>query len=116
MASLLGTGVTVVVRLDTSIALDFVFVSFRHWAEVSSLLADSVLVDGEGLATAAAPATPVLEKKPRMLCCLPVDGAFLTVGGAFAGVRAALAVFSPILSDVTENRCCGYTDMTTKIM
>lgn len=54
-------------------------------------------MDGEGLAPLALPAPPGLEKKPRMLlCCLPVEGAFFTVDGVFAGVRA-VADFSPIL-------------------
>ena len=94
-ASLLGTGVTVVVvRLVTSIELALVVVSLRHWDEESRLLEDAGLVDGDGLAVAplVAPAAPVLEKKPRMLRCLPVDGAcfaVFAVAGVFAGVRAA---------------------------
>ncbi len=93
-ASLLGTGVTVVVRLVTSIELALVVVSVRHWGEASRLLEDAGLVDGEELAAAplVAPAAPVLEKKPRMLRCLPVDGAcfaVFVVAGVFAGVRAA---------------------------
>lgn len=93
MASLLGTGVTVVVGL-ASIELAL-FVSFRHCGEVSLLFVDAGLVDGEGLAPFVLPAD--LEKKPRMLCCLPVDAAFFIVGGAFAGVRATAVDFSPIL-------------------
>ncbi len=93
-ASLLGTGVAVVVRLVTSIELALVVVSLRHWGEESRLLEDAGLVDGDGLAVAplVAPAAPVLEKKPRMLRCLPVDGAcfaVFAVAGVFAGVRAA---------------------------
>ena len=95
MASLLGTGVTVVVRLEASIELALV-VSFRHWGDASRLLVEVGWADGEGLAPLALPAAPDLEKKPRMLCCLPVEGAFLAVDGVFAGVRAAVAGFSPI--------------------
>jgi hypothetical protein len=54
--------VTVVLRLDTTIVLDLVFVSFSHWAEVSSLIVDDGLVDGEGLATPAVPAAPARER------------------------------------------------------
>ena len=101
IASLLGTGVTVVVRLGTSIELALV-VSLRHWGDVSLLLEDTGLVDGEGVAPLAVPlavpAAGVFEKKPRMLRCLPVEGAFLVADdGAFAGVRAAVADFSTIL-------------------
>lgn len=107
MASLLGTGVMVVVRLDTSIEFDLVVVSFRHCGEASLLCAGADLVEGDGVAPLAEPAAPDLEKKPRMLCCLPVEGAFLTVDGVFAGVRAVVAAFSPILSHATNarNKC-----------
>lgn len=97
MASLLATGVTVVVRLETSIELALV-VSLRHCGDASLLLVDAGFVDGEGLGPLAVPAAADLEKKPRMLCCLPVDGAFFTDDGVFAGVRATAAAFSPILS------------------
>ena len=98
MASLLGTGVDVVVRLETSIELARV-VSFRHGGDVSLLLVDVGLVAGDGLAPLGLLAGAVLEKKPRMLfCCLPVEGAaFFAVDGVFAGVRAVAAGFSPIL-------------------
>ena len=98
MASLLGTGVDVVVRLETSIELARV-VSFRHWGDVSLLLVEVGLVAGDGLAALGLLAGPVLAKKPRMLfCCLPVEGAaFFAVDGVFAGVRAVAAGFSPIL-------------------
>lgn len=101
IASLLGTGVVVVVRLETSIELALV-VSFRHWGDVSLLLVDAGLVDGEGLAPLVLPAAAVLEKKPRMLCCLPVEAAFFAVDGVFAGVRAGVA---PILSFTTTSPC-----------
>ena len=58
------------------------------------------LTDGEELGALALPAAGVLVKKPRMLCCLPVEGAcpdFLAVDGVFAGVRAAAAFVSTIL-------------------
>lgn len=96
MASLLGTGVVGVVRRETSIELALV-VSFRHCGEVSFLAVGVGLVDDKAVLL---PAAGVLEKKPRMLCCLPVEGAceaFLAVDGVFAGVRAAAADFSPIL-------------------
>jgi hypothetical protein len=104
MASLLGTGVDVVVRLETSIELARV-VSFRHWGDVSLLLAEVGLVAGDGLAPLGLLATAVLEKKPRMLfCCLPVEGAvFFAVDGVFAGVRAVAAGFSPILLGSTTS-------------
>jgi hypothetical protein len=104
MASLLGTGVDVVVRLETSIELARV-VSFRHWGDVSLLLVEVGLVAGDGLAPLGLLAGAVLEKKPRMLfCCLPVEGAaFFAVDGVFAGVRAAAAGFSPILLDATPS-------------
>lgn len=95
MASLLGTGVTAVVRL-ASIELALV-VSFRHCGDVSLLLVEAGFVDGEGLAPLVLPAPPVLEKKPRMLCCLPADGAFFAVVGVFAGVRTPTVGFSPIV-------------------
>jgi hypothetical protein len=98
-ASLLGTGVAVAVRLDTSIELDLVVVSFKHCGDASLLVVvvDADLADGDGVAPATELAAPVLEKKPRMLCCLPVEGAFFAVDGVFAGVRIAVAEFSPIL-------------------
>jgi hypothetical protein len=97
IASLLGTGVVVVVRLEVSMELARV-VSFKHWGDASLLFLEAGLIDGEGLAPLTLPAAAGLEKKPRMLlCCLPVEGAFFTVDGVFAGVRA-VADFSPILT------------------
>lgn len=101
IASLLGTSVVVVVCLDVSMELARV-VSFRHWGDASLLFLDAGLVEGEGLAPLALPAAPGLEKKPRMLCCLPVEGAFFTDDGVFAGVRA-VADFSPILTCSTSS-------------
>jgi hypothetical protein len=79
-------------------------VSFRHWGDESFLPADVGLLDGVGLAPFGVPAVPVLEKKPRMLCCLPVEGAFFAVDCVLAGVRAAAADFSPIFVIRNLNR------------
>lgn len=100
MASLLGMGVPAVVPRETSIEFDLV-VSLRHCGDESRFV-DAGLAEGEGVGPDV-PAAGVLEKKPRMLCCLPVDGAwlvFFAVDGVFAGVRA-VAAFSPILLPVT---------------
>lgn len=86
----------VVVRRETSIELALV-VSFRHCGDFSFLAVGVGLVDEEGFWPLLLPAAGVLEKKPRILCCLPVEGAcptFFAVDGVFAGVRAD---FSPIL-------------------
>lgn len=100
IASLLGTGVALFARLvGGAIELDFdLELSWRVVVVVG-------LTDGEELGALALPAAGVLAKKPRMLCCLPVDclpveGAcpgFLAVDGVFAGVRAAAAFLSAIL-------------------
>lgn len=106
MASLLGTGVAAVVRRRTSIELDLV-VSLRHWGDASLLPADVGLAGcEERLVRLALPAAAVLEKKPRMLCCLPVeaDCPALAVDGVLAGVRAAAASFSPMLAFLAVNK------------
>lgn len=48
----------------------------------------------------------VLEKKPRILDCLPVEASpdLLTVDGVLAGVRAGVEVLSPILRQPTIGR------------
>lgn len=84
MASLLGTGVMLTVLLTVDMELDFV-VSLRHcdmffWAEDTDA--------GDGLAPEA-PGAAALEKKPRMLRCLPVDPDWLEAD--LAGVRTAAA-------------------------
>lgn len=97
MASLLGTGV-VLKRLG-AIEFDFV-VSFKHSDELSFLVEAAVLADNVGLGALEFPPAEALEKKPRMLCCLPVDGAcpsFFAVDGVRAGVRDGVD-FSPILA------------------
>lgn len=82
-ASLLGTGVTLLGRacLGLAIELDLV-VSWRHGEDLSASF-------WAGLAAGVAPA---LEKKPRMLCCFPVEAetGFLAVDGVLAGVRASI--------------------------
>lgn len=108
MASLLGTGVTVVVRRERS-EFDLVvsLISLRHWDDVSRLTDDGGWADGDGLAALVLRAAGVREKKPRMLCCLPVEGAwaaFFAVDGVLAGVRAPVADFSPILLSMTCSR------------
>ena len=79
IASLLGTGVMVLERTTLAIELDFV-VSRRQGDEAAS----------SALAVAArcVEGVPLRTKKPRMLCCLPVDGAGARLAGA--GVRAGV--------------------------
>lgn len=98
-ASLLGTGVMLDGRLAKDNELAFV-VSFRQVEDEDTLAAFEV----DGVAEAEEAGAPALgfgfgwlafEKKPKMLCCFPVDE------GVFAGVRAgALAGFSPIVSQM----------------
>jgi hypothetical protein len=88
-ASLLGTGVMVTFRLTLDLELDL-DVSVRHGKRESFL--DRVLPKedgtccGDGLALEdVVPAA--LEKKPRILCCLPVEEP-VWLGADRAGVRA----------------------------
>jgi hypothetical protein len=67
-------------------------------------------VDGEGEAPLADPGAGILEKKPRMLFCLPVEGAFLAVEevgvfAGFAGVRAAAAVILVVDQELSLDGC-----------
>lgn len=112
-ASLLGTGVSsnLLPRLGGRIELDFV-VSFRHsgdfsfWpgrgvavAAVAGLEAATVALElAFALELAGVAEAEVLEKKPRILDCRPVEANpdLLTVDGVLAGVRAGVEVLSPI--------------------
>lgn len=117
-ASLLGTGVMVGGRFAKDSALDFVVVSLRH--EKAALLSlEAADADGVDLEVGEAPFVPAcaaaLEKKPRMLCCFPVDEAgpllpmplmlFLAVEGVFAGVRPGALDFSPIFTGCSSIAC-----------
>jgi hypothetical protein len=101
-ASLLGTGVMVTVRLTFDKELDLE-VSVRQgkresfWAGVlddedGSCCDDGVAPEEFGVVPAA------LEKKPRMLCCLPVEEP-ICLGPDRAGVRVAEADLPAILSE-----------------
>lgn len=86
MASLLGTGVTFDL-LGFARKLSLVD-SLRHVGEASA----SLEADGVGVLFAA---DAGLLKKPRILCCFPVDAeppVFLCVDGVLAGVFAVLGV------------------------
>ena len=86
IASLLGTGVTVdLPGLARKLSL---VDSFRHVGEASA----SREADGVGVLFAA---DAGLLKKPRILCCFPVDAeppVFFCVDGVLAGVFAVLGV------------------------
>lgn len=99
MASLLGTGVMLMLfRLMVDIELDFV-VSFKHWDIF--LFCTEVADPGEGLdAELASPAA--LEKKPKMLCCLPVDPEGVLVD------RAGVAVLPAILTGLELEEQTNY--------
>jgi len=93
MASLLGKGVMLAGR---AFELDLV-VSFKYRAGSSFLAEAEALAEGEE----AGPLVVVAEalvKKPKMLCCLPVETVvdFLLADAVLAGVRAAVD-FSPML-------------------
>lgn len=77
--------------------MDFVVVSFKKEGDVLILLA------GAGVEAAVLDGVADLEKKPKILCCFPVDDmlalvAFFAVTGVFAGVRAGALDFSPIVA------------------
>lgn len=99
-ASLLGTGVIVTVRLTLAMELDFE-VSVRQ--ETTESLWDGVLdeEDGSCCDDGVAPedefgvVPAALEKKPRMLCCLPVEEP-ACLGAGRAGVRAEDAALPAI--------------------
>lgn len=113
-ASLLGTGVSssLLLRLGGRIELDFV-VSFRHSGDFSFWTGRGVAVASEAgleavivvlalvfaLEFVGVAEDEALEKKPRILDCLPVEANpdLLTVDGVLAGVRAGVEVLSPIL-------------------
>lgn len=114
-ASLLGRGVSVMSRLAENKELDFVVFSFKQ-DDGDALMSFKAAV---GIALEACVEPLVLdwvadlEKKPRMLCCLPVEGmlellVFFAVTGVFAGVRAGALEVSPIIAE-TWNKL---TEMT----
>lgn len=114
-ASLLGTGVMVEGCLAKDSEFDFVVVSLRHDDDDGARGVGVDLVVGvEALGLAGVDA---LAKKPRILCCLPVDDGsvlllllklllFFTKEGVFAGVRAGALDLSPIFADneTTDSR------------
>lgn len=96
-ASLLGTGVRVVGRLAKESEFDLV-VSLRQDDGFGVGLEEGV--EGLGLDCADA-----LEKKPKMLCCFPVDDSialpFLAVDGVLAGVCLWVSGLSTIAASAT---------------
>lgn len=103
-ASLLGTGVMLTVRLTFDMELDLE-VSVRHGKRASFLGKLDEGCRGVGVAPeeefGVVPAA--LEKKPRMLCCLPVeDAAWLEADRA--GVRAEEADWPAMVEVCTESR------------
>lgn len=104
-ASLLGTGVRDESRLAENKELDLDVLSVKQDGSdgLMSLEASGVALEAcveplvlDGVAD--------LAKKPRMLCCLPVDGmdeltAFFDVTGVLAGVRAGALDFSPMFEE-----------------
>lgn len=87
--------------------MDFVVVSFKQDGGdgLPSLgVADGVALEA-GVEALLLDWVADLEKKPRILCCFPVDDsdkllAFLAVEGVLAGVRAGALDFSPIFVDI----------------
>lgn len=93
-ASLLGTGVRVVGRFAGTAELDFVVDSFK--VEEGNALA---LLEGAGVEEAVLDGVADLEKKPKMLCCFPVDAVLALFVCFFAGVWAGALDFSPIVAE-----------------
>lgn len=113
-ASLLGTGVMFEGRLAKDSEFDFVVVSWRHDDDGTRGVGVALVAGVEPLGLAGVDA---LAKKPRILCCFPVeDGSvlllllklllFFTVDGVLAGVRAGALDLSPIFRDneTTDSR------------
>jgi len=105
-ASLLGTGVMATACLTLDMELDLV-VSVRQGKRASLSFWDGVLEDedGGGCDDGAAPdeefgvVPAALEKKPRMLCCLPVEEP-ICLGADRAGVRVGGAGLPAILTKI----------------
>lgn len=110
-ASLLGTGVMVEDRFTKDSELDFVVVSFRQ--DDDGVLLSLEVAAGEDVEVDVGPVfigrVADLAKKPRMLCCFPVDDEsvllllFLAVDGVLAGVRAGVLDLSPIFAEFRIN-------------
>lgn len=94
--------------------MDFVVVSFKQDggdALLSFGVADGVALE-VGVEALLLDWVADLEKKPRILCCFPVDAndkllAFLAVEGVLAGVRAGALDFSPIF---VENKTINWLE------
>lgn len=102
MTSLLGTGVTLEGRFGAGLDLELECVLSLRCRGSSCFMADAAtLVVGEEAGPLALAAPEDLAKKPRMLCCLPVDTvpAFFAADTALAGVRAGAVGFSPMTTD-----------------
>lgn len=92
-------------RLAKDRELDFVVVSFKQDdgdGLLSLMVADEVLLE-PGVEALLLDWVADLEKKPRILCCFPVDERvelllFLAVDGVLAGVRVGALDFSPIFA------------------
>lgn len=100
MKSLLGTGVTLEGRFGVGLGLECVL-SLRCRGSSCFMAEAATLVVGEEAGPFALAAPEDLAKKPKMLCCLPVDTvpAFFAADTALAGVRAGAAGFSPMTTD-----------------
>ena len=96
MASLLGTGVTFEGRLGAGFELEWVL-SLRCRGSSCFNADEAGRAEGEEAGPLELAAPEDLAKKPRMLCCLPVDTVptFFAADTALAGVRAG-ADFSPM--------------------
>lgn len=102
MKSLLGTGVTLEGRFGVGLGLELECVLSLRCRGSSCFMAEAAtLVVGEEAGPFALAAPEDLAKKPKMLCCLPVDTvpAFFAADTALAGVRAGAAGFSPMTTD-----------------